>query len=200
MFTPFAFVAPSELLDLAFDLRERLDPLPQHSAAGLGDHVDPLGRPGGVVVPGRVDEPIALEGAQDPVQIAHVDSLRGHERLQLLEELVAVTRVVPEDEEHGGFGEALEPGANLPAARAETAAAARPAGELHAPSHAAPDKLQCKTHIAETLAVGRPERLGYSRPLMRSTRTLATQTCAICERTLLLGERTMRFAPEGDDF
>jgi len=26
------------------------------------------------------------------------------------------------------------------------------------------------------------------------------QTCAICERTLLTGERTMRFAPEGEDF
>jgi hypothetical protein len=35
---------------------------------------------------------------------------------------------------------------------------------------------------------------------MRSTRTLAPQTCAICERTLLTGERTMRFAPEGEDF
>jgi hypothetical protein len=35
---------------------------------------------------------------------------------------------------------------------------------------------------------------------MRSTRTIAPETCAICERTLLLGERTMRFAPEGEDF
>src|ERR1044072_5774529 len=35
---------------------------------------------------------------------------------------------------------------------------------------------------------------------MRPARTLAPQTCAICERTLLLGERTMRFAPEGEDF
>jgi hypothetical protein len=35
---------------------------------------------------------------------------------------------------------------------------------------------------------------------MRAARTLAVQTCAICERTLLTGERTMRFAPEGEDF
>jgi len=42
--------------------------------------------------------------------------------------------------------------------------------------------------------------VGYSRRLMRSTKTLATQTCAICERTLLVGERTTRFAPEGEDF
>src|SRR5512132_1631201 len=35
---------------------------------------------------------------------------------------------------------------------------------------------------------------------MRAARTVAVQTCAICERTLLTGERTMRFAPEGEDF
>jgi hypothetical protein len=35
---------------------------------------------------------------------------------------------------------------------------------------------------------------------MRPSRTIAAQTCAICERTLLVGERTMRFAPEGEDF
>ena len=29
---------------------------------------------------------------------------------------------------------------------------------------------------------------------------MTVQTCAICERTLLTGERTMRFAPEGEDF
>ena len=41
--------------------------------------------------------------------------------------------------------------------------------------------------------------MGYSRR-DASPRTAALQTCAICERTLLLGERTMRFAPEGEDF
>jgi hypothetical protein len=35
---------------------------------------------------------------------------------------------------------------------------------------------------------------------MRPTRTIAVQTCAICDRTLLVGERTTRFAPEGEDF
>jgi hypothetical protein len=35
---------------------------------------------------------------------------------------------------------------------------------------------------------------------MRAARTMTVQTCAICERTLLTGERTMRFAPEGEDF
>jgi hypothetical protein len=35
---------------------------------------------------------------------------------------------------------------------------------------------------------------------MRITRHSVTRTCAICERTLLLGERATRFAPEGGDF
>src|SRR5438034_3555419 len=35
---------------------------------------------------------------------------------------------------------------------------------------------------------------------MRPTRTVAARTCAICERTLLVGERTTRFAPDGSEF
>src|SRR5215831_14819172 len=31
-------------------------------------------------------------------------------------------------------------------------------------------------------------------------RQAATRTCAVCERTLLTGERAVRFAPHGDDF
>jgi hypothetical protein len=35
---------------------------------------------------------------------------------------------------------------------------------------------------------------------MRVTRHSTTRICAICERTLLMGERTTRFAPEGGEF
>ncbi len=35
---------------------------------------------------------------------------------------------------------------------------------------------------------------------MRQPRTLAAQTCAICDRTLLVGERTTRFSPDGVEF
>jgi hypothetical protein len=35
---------------------------------------------------------------------------------------------------------------------------------------------------------------------MRITRHSTTRVCAICERTLLLGERATRFAPEGGEF
>ena len=35
---------------------------------------------------------------------------------------------------------------------------------------------------------------------MRQTRNVATTTCAICERTLLVGERTTRYSLDGHDF
>jgi hypothetical protein len=34
---------------------------------------------------------------------------------------------------------------------------------------------------------------------MRVTRNAVTRTCAVCERTLLMGERAVRFAPDGGD-
>ena len=34
---------------------------------------------------------------------------------------------------------------------------------------------------------------------MRVTRHAVTRTCAVCERTLLMGERAVRFAPDGGD-
>ncbi len=35
---------------------------------------------------------------------------------------------------------------------------------------------------------------------MQTVRTTATRTCAICERTLLVGEQVMRFSPDGQGF
>jgi hypothetical protein len=35
---------------------------------------------------------------------------------------------------------------------------------------------------------------------MRVTRSTVDSRCAVCERTLLMGERTVRFAPNGDGF
>ncbi len=35
---------------------------------------------------------------------------------------------------------------------------------------------------------------------MRVTRAAVTRTCAVCERTLLMGERAVRFTPDGHDF
>ena len=35
---------------------------------------------------------------------------------------------------------------------------------------------------------------------MRVTRAAVTRTCAICERTLLMGERAVRFTPDGAEY
>jgi hypothetical protein len=35
---------------------------------------------------------------------------------------------------------------------------------------------------------------------MRVTKAAVTPTCAICERTLLMGERSLRFSPDGADY
>ena len=35
---------------------------------------------------------------------------------------------------------------------------------------------------------------------MRVTKVALSRTCAICERSLLMGERSTRFAPDGDEF
>src|SRR5829696_9290301 len=35
---------------------------------------------------------------------------------------------------------------------------------------------------------------------MRVTRSASTRTCAICERTLLMGEHAVRFSPDGREF
>ena len=35
---------------------------------------------------------------------------------------------------------------------------------------------------------------------MRTSRTTVARTCAICERTLLVGERAVRFSADGEDF
>ena len=35
---------------------------------------------------------------------------------------------------------------------------------------------------------------------MRVTKANVTRTCAVCERTLLMGEHTLRFSPDGAEF
>src|SRR5438105_14241593 len=57
--------------------------------------------------------------------------------------------------------------------------------------------LYVKHTCSETVADEARCALGYSRP-MRVTGNTVTRTCAVCERTLLTGERAVRFSPDGD--
>jgi hypothetical protein len=80
--------------DLLFDLPEGADPQIEDALPRIGQDIDPLGGTGGFVVPARGDEALALEGAEDAIEVPHVDSIARHECLELIEQLVAVARVV----------------------------------------------------------------------------------------------------------
>jgi hypothetical protein len=74
----------------------------------------------------------------------------------VLEQLVAVARVVAEDEEDGRLREPLETSAHPPTTGAETTAAAGAARELLAASQIRSGELQCKTHIRASLQIEQP--------------------------------------------
>src|SRR6266508_1778310 len=81
-------------------------------------------------------------------EIGDVGELLLEVALVLLEQLVAVPRVVAKDEEHGRLGESLQPGPYAPAARADAAPAPRAARKPRAPPHDLfLSNLQCKTQI-----------------------------------------------------
>ena len=85
----------------------------------------------------QVDEtrPSLLEGAQDPVEVAHVDALARHQLRQLLQELVPVGGSVAQEQEDGRLAETLQPGPDLPAAGADAAAAAGASRDVPAAPH-----------------------------------------------------------------
>src|SRR5262249_62045711 len=96
--------------------------------------------------PSRRDEPVLLERAQDPVEVAHVDARLARQRRQRLEQLVAVRRALAEEEQQRGLAEARDSCAHGPVAGTHHPTTARSA--LAARPHAAPTG---KTHMKMTL-------------------------------------------------
>ncbi len=47
---------------------------------------------------------------------------------------------------------------------------------------------------------GKPLHAGYSGRPMRVTKASVTRVCAICDRSLLMGEHTIRFSPDGSEY
>jgi hypothetical protein len=102
----------------------------------------------------------------------------------------------PEQQQNRRLAEALDASADAPVSRARPppAASAATAPRPHA------ERPICKTHMQTTVAArGGLGRLGSS-PVRQLARQSVKRTCAICERTLLIGERAVRFAPGGDEF
>ena len=75
-----------------------------------------LGRSGQIGAPFRADETLVLERSKQPVEIADVDSPLHPELRDALEQLVAVQRALPQEQQQRRLDEALDPGVNVPVA------------------------------------------------------------------------------------
>src|SRR5262245_52776159 len=80
---------------------------------------------------------------------------------------------------------------------------------LHGPPRPAPQRAARPWRISElpvtytcnsTVAGLTRRALGAILGAMRVTKAAVTPICAICERTLLMGERSLRFSPDGSDY
>ena len=98
-----------------------------------------------------------------------------------------------QEQEERRLGEALDAGEDAPAAAVVVARTRGRVLSRRVPLHV---KHTCKTTLAEP---GRLRKRRGSRAIvggMRVTKVGTMRVCAICERTLLMGERAVRFAPE----
>src|SRR5687767_8497593 len=57
----------------------------------------------------------------------------------------------------------------------------------------------CELHITEDRS-GDNSGTFATVATMRVTRSAVTRTCAICERSLLMGEHAIRFSPDGGEY
>ena len=106
-------------------LSERVEPGAEHRVARRRQGVRALRRAGKVFLPFRSHEPVVLERAEGPVDVADVHTLVADELRQCLQELVAVRRTCGDEEQQRRLAEALDTGAYLPAPVREPPAAAR---------------------------------------------------------------------------
>ena len=91
------------------------------SRPAVGQLVGALGRAGDGLVPLAADEALLLEAAEDAVEVADVDALLAEHRGQPLEQVVAVSRALAEQEQQRGDLEALDPPTpSMPSASRDT--------------------------------------------------------------------------------
>src|ERR1700745_3339763 len=83
---------------------QRLDPLVEQLPAALGDGVRAL-----AVAPAGGDEAFLLEGAQQAVEVPHLDASLAGQLRKPLEEVVSVRRPLAQEQEQCRLGEALHP-------------------------------------------------------------------------------------------
>src|SRR5438034_5703419 len=103
---------------------ERLGPAIEQAPPFGRQLVSALGRAGKVCAPLGLDEPFLLERAQEAVEVADVDAPLHAQLRDPFEQLVAVQRPLPQEQEQRRLDEALDPCVHVPVARADEAPAA----------------------------------------------------------------------------
>src|SRR5919202_1577825 len=91
-------VAVEKSLDDPLRLAQRLRPAVEQSAPLLGELVRSLGRAGQIRAPLGGHEALALERAQQPVEIAHVDPPLAGDLRESLDQLVSVQRPLAQEQ------------------------------------------------------------------------------------------------------
>src|SRR5438128_6556692 len=119
-FTSF-LVAVEERGELRAREAQGLDPLGEHPLAGAGQPVRPLGGAGQIAAPFGLDDALALQPAQEAVQVAHIDALAARELRHELDQLVAVPRPLPEEEQQRRLDEPLDARPHSPLVRPDPA-------------------------------------------------------------------------------
>ena len=117
--------------------------LVEQARAGGSECVAALRGAGGGVVPFGRDEALLLERAQEPVEVAHLDARLARQLRQPLEQVVAVRRMLAQEQQQRRLGEPLDAGEDAPAAVVMPAREPRPSHPRSSPLHV---KHTCKTH------------------------------------------------------
>src|SRR4051812_23927813 len=127
MSPPLLVVSFQELGDVGLCAAERLGPAGEEPPPGVGQPVRAARRAREVGVPLGLEDPVLLERAQEAVEVADVHALLADELRQLLDQLVAVTWPLRQEEQDGRLDEALDARADGPAARPVEPPGPRPA-------------------------------------------------------------------------
>src|SRR5436190_10525320 len=125
MCSPPFLVSPEELADRLLCLSERLRPAVEQVPALGRQFVGALRRARQLGAPLGADEALVLEAAQEPVEVADVDSPLPQLR-DPLEQLIAVQRALAQEQQKRGLDEAFYASADVPMTRPDQPAAAGP--------------------------------------------------------------------------
>src|ERR671923_2227508 len=124
MCSPPFFVSVEKATDRLLRPLQRLGPAVEQAAALVGQLVGAFGGARQVGAPFRADEPLLLQRPQESVEVADVHAALDAELRDPLQQLVAVQRPLPQEQQQGRLDEALDAGMDGPVAGTDEPAAA----------------------------------------------------------------------------